>query len=357
MNEICRLLQSRHIAVVIVVVVALPPCIIIAALGRKQEVQMTAMQTRIVTSVAPYVTVAGALRATQLAYEDGFSGVEHNEDHLHCSVAAKPDCLGRIKEFSADRHMLNSLHKTLHRPSIDSPDRAERKKAVDYTLRTVDYMEVAGIPRMVLHSFSDLPTFFSLKAERANRAGYFVGCNVVKVYGILAPALKAYRQWKKEEIQANFMSSLSEIARYAADKKVDGGSRPIEIVFEEHYSDAIDYDLVPYGKGNFANVIRGMDTAHHLIRTGKDLDLDGMSEPIHFHAVDTNGWIDDHRTIGTGRVHFEKSLADAIGKNLADAIVLEDGTRKSALRSKEVLAAMIKRAGAANHCHNNNNGA
>lgn len=316
---------------------------------------MTTMQVRIVTSVAPYVTVAGALRATQLAHEDGFSGVEHNEDHLHCSVAEKPDCLGKIKEFSADRHMRNSLHKTLHRPSIDSPDREERRKAVYYTLRTLDYMEAAGIPRMVLHSFSDLPTFFSLKAERANRAGYFVGCNVVKVYGILAPALKAYRQRKKEEIQANFMNSLAEIARYAADKKVDGGSgRPIEIVFEEHYSDAIDYDLVPYGKGNFANVIRGMDTAHHLIRTGKDLDLDGVSEPIHFHAVDTNGWIDDHRTIGTGKVHFENSLSAAIGKNLADAIVLEDGTRKSVLRSKEVLADMIKRAGAANH---NNGGA
>lgn len=298
------------------------------------------------SSVAPYVTVAGALQATQLAHEDGFSGVEHSEDHLHCSVAAKPNCLAMLREFSADKHMHNSLHKTLHRPSIDSPDRAERKKAVEYTLKTLDYMEAAGIPRMVLHSFSDLPAFFSLKAERANRAGYLVGSNVVKVYGVLAPALRAYRRWKKEEVQANFMRSLEEIAKYAADKKVDGG-RPIEIVFEEHYSDAIDYDLVPYGRGNFVNVIRGIDTAHHLIRTGKDLDLEGVSEPIHFHAVDTNGRIDDHRTIGTGRVHFENSLSAAIGRNLASAIVIEDGTRKSALRSKEVLAAMIKRIGTA----------
>lgn len=300
------------------------------------------MQLRIVTSVAPYVTIANTLQAIQLAHGDGFSGIELNEDHLHCSVAAKPNCLGMIKEFSTDKRMQNSLHKTLHRPSIDSLDRIERKKAVEYTLKTLDYMEAAGIPRMVLHSFSDLPAFFSLKAERANKAGYFVGCNVVKMYGILAPMLKAYRQWKKEAIQANFMNSLTEIARYAADKKVDGGSRSIEIVFEEHYSDAIDCNLVPYGKGNFANVLRGIDTAHHLIRTRKNLDLGSVSEPIHFHAVDTNGRIDDHRTIGRGVVNFENSLSSIIENKLTNTVVLEDGTRRSVLKSKEILTSIIR---------------
>jgi sugar phosphate isomerase/epimerase len=90
-------------------------------------------------------------------------------------------------------------------------------------------------------------------------------------------------------------------------------------------------------------VIRGIDTAHQLIRTGHDTDLSGMSGPIHFHAVDTNGMIDDHRTLGRGKVNLENSLSAAIRKNLTNTIVLEDGTRKSALKSKEVLASMIKR--------------
>jgi sugar phosphate isomerase/epimerase len=299
------------------------------------------MQPKIVISVAPYVTVAGALRAIHLAREDGFAGVELNEDHLHSSVAAKPHCLALVKEFSEDKHMLNSLHKTLHRPSIDSPNARERRIAVDYTLKTLDYMEKAGISRMILHSFSDLPAFFCLKAECANRTGFYIGSNVIKVYGIIAPVLKAYRQSKKEMFQENFMRSLTEIAKYAADKKVN--DRPIEIVFEEHYSDAIDYELIPYGKGSFVNVIRGVDTAHHLLRTGKDLSLEEISEPIHFHAVDTNGRIDDHRAIGTGRVLFGASLSAAIGKNLTDSIVLEDGTRRGALRSKEMLEPIIKR--------------
>lgn len=299
------------------------------------------MQPKIVISVAPYVTVAGALRAVQLAREDGFVGVELNEDHLHSSVAAKPHCLTLLKEFSKDKHMLNSLHKTLNRPSIDSPDARERRIAVDYTLKTLDYMEKAGVPRMVLHSFSDLPTFFRLKTECANRTGFYIGSNVVKIYGIIAPALKAYRQSKKEMFQENFMRSLTEIAKYAVDKRVN--NKPIEIVFEEHYSDAIDYELITYGKGNFINVIRGVDTAHHLLRTGKDLNLEEMSEPVHFHAVDTNGRIDDHRPVGTGRVLFEASLSAAIRKNLADSVVLEDGTRGGALRSKEMLESIIKR--------------
>ena len=299
------------------------------------------MQLKIITSVAPYVTTANALQAVQMAHEDGFAGIELNEDHLHNLVRVRPDCLRLIRDYSADKHMINSLHKTLFRPSIDSPDRNERKRAVQYTTETLDYMEAAGIYRMILHSFSDLPALFLPKAERADKVGYLVGSNAVKIYGILTPILKAYRQSRKTEFQENFMHSLAEIAKYAAEKNV--GGKPIEIVFEEHYSDAIDYDDVSYGRGNLANVIRGIDTAHQLLRTGHNTDLSEMSGPIHFHAVDTNGLIDDHRTIGKGKVTFENSLSAAIGKNLTDTVVLEDGTRKSVLASKEVLASMIRR--------------
>jgi sugar phosphate isomerase/epimerase len=137
------------------------------------------------------------------------------------------------------------------------------------------------------------------------------------------------------------MKSLSEIAKYASNKNVNG--KPIEIVFEEHYSDAIDYDNISYGKGNLTNVIRGIDTAHQLIRTGENTDLTGMSDPIHFHAVDTNGVIDDHRTVGKGKVKFEDSLSSIIEKKLTDVIVLEDSTRKSALESKRILMSLINR--------------
>lgn len=296
---------------------------------------------RIITSVAPYVTVANALQAIELAYEDGFSGIELSEDHLHCLVRVKPKCLQLIREYSADKHMINSLHRTLFRPSIDSENQAERKWAVEYACNTLDYMEAGGILRMVMHSFSDLPAFFNATAERANKVGYVLGCSVVQAYGVLAPALKAYRQMRKEKIEACFMRSLAEIAKYAAEKKVEG--KPIEIVFEEHYSDAIDYDSIPYGKGNFANVIRGIDTAHQLIRTGQNTDLSEMFEPIHFHAVDTNGIIDDHRTLGKGRVSFENSISHIIRRKLTDTLVLENGKRKSALKSKMMLMSMIKK--------------
>jgi sugar phosphate isomerase/epimerase len=302
---------------------------------------MQQQRPKVITSVAPYVTIANALQAIQLAHEDGFSGIELNEDHLHCLVQVKPNCLNLMREYSADKRMVNSLHRTLFRPSIDSENQAERKCAVEYTWKTLDYMEAAGISRMVLHSFSDLPAFFNSKTERANKMGYFLGCRVIQVYGLLAPTLKAYRQMRKEKIEACFMRSLAEIAKYAADKKVDG--KPIEIVFEEHYSDAIDYDNISYGKGNFANVIRGIDTAHQLIRTGQNTDLSEIFEPIHFHAVDTNGIIDDHRTLGKGKVNFENSILDIIERKLANTVVIEDSTRNSALESKKMLTAMIKK--------------
>jgi sugar phosphate isomerase/epimerase len=302
---------------------------------------MQQQRPKVITSVAPYVTIANALQAIQLAHEDGFSGIELNEDHLHCLVQVKPNCLNLMREYSADKRMVNSLHRTLFRPSIDSENQAERKCAVEYTWKTLDYMEAAGISRMVLHSFSDLPAFFNSKTERANKMGYFLGCRVIQVYGLLAPTLKAYRQMRKEKIEACFMRSLAEIAKYAADKKVD--DKPIEIVFEEHYSDAIDYDNISYGKGNFANVIRGIDTAHQLIRTGQNTDLSEIFEPIHFHAVDTNGIIDDHRTLGKGKVNFENSILDIIERKLANTVVIEDSTRNSALESKKMLTAMIKK--------------
>jgi sugar phosphate isomerase/epimerase len=302
---------------------------------------MQQQRPKVITSVAPYVTIANALQAIQLAHEDGFSGIELNEDHLHCLVQVKPNCLNLMREYSADKRMVNSLHRTLFRPSIDSENQAERKCAVEYTWKTLDYMEAAGISRMVLHSFSDLPAFFNSKTERANKMGYFLGCRVIQVYGLLAPTLKAYRQMRKEKIEACFMRSLAEIAKYAADKKVD--DKPIEIVFEEHYSDAIDYDNISYGKGSFANVIRGIDTAHQLIRTGQNTDLSEIFEPIHFHAVDTNGIIDDHRTLGKGKVNFENSILDIIERKLTNTIVIEDSTRNSALGSKKMLTAMIKK--------------
>jgi sugar phosphate isomerase/epimerase len=302
---------------------------------------MQQQRPKVITSVAPYVTIANALQAIQLAHEDGFSGIELNEDHLHCLVQVKPNCLNLMREYSADKRMVNSLHRTLFRPSIDSENQAERKCAVEYTWKTLDYMEAAGISRMVLHSFSDLPAFFNSKTERANKMGYFLGCRVIQVYGLLAPTLKAYRQMRKEKIEACFMRSLAEIAKYAADKKVD--DKPIEIVFEEHYSDAIDYDNISYGKGSFANVIRGIDTAHQLIRTGQNTDLSEIFEPIHFHAVDTNGIIDDHRTLGKGKVNFENSILDIIERKLANTVVIEDSTRNSALESKKMLTAMIKK--------------
>jgi sugar phosphate isomerase/epimerase len=302
---------------------------------------MQQQRPKVITSVAPYVTIANALQAIQLAHEDGFSGIELNEDHLHCLVQVKPNCLNLMREYSADKRMVNSLHRTLFRPSIDSENQSERKCAVEYTWKTLDYMEAAGISRIVLHSFSDLPAFFNSKTERANKMGYFLGCRVIQVYGLLAPTLKAYRQMRKEKIEACFMRSLAEIAKYAADKKVDG--KPIEIVFEEHYSDAIDYDNISYGKGNFANVIRGIDTAHQLIRTGQNTDLSEIFEPIHFHAVDTNGIIDDHRTLGKGKVNFENSILDIIERKLANTVVIEDSTRNSALESKKMLTAMIKK--------------
>jgi sugar phosphate isomerase/epimerase len=296
---------------------------------------------KIITSVAPYVTIANALQAVQFAHEDGFSGIELSEDHLHRLVQIKPKCLQLMREYSADKRMINSLHRTLFRPSIDSENKAERKWAVEYACKTLDYMEAGGIMRMVMHSFSDLPGFFNAKSERANKVGYVLGCSVVQVYGVLAPALKAYRQLRKEKIEACFMRSLAEISKYAAEKKV--GGKPIEIVFEEHYSDAIDYDSISYGKGNFANVIRGIDTAHQLIRTGQNTDLSQIFEPIHFHAVDTNGIIDDHRTIGKGKVTFENSISHIMKRKLTDTLVLENGTRKSALKSKTMLMSMIKR--------------
>jgi sugar phosphate isomerase/epimerase len=302
---------------------------------------MQQQRPKVITSVAPYVTIANALQAIQLAHEDGFSGIELNEDHLHCLVQVKPNCLNLMREYSADKRMVNSLHRTLFRPSIDSENQLERKCAVEYTWKTLDYMEAAGISRMVLHSFSDLPAFFNSKTERANKMGYFLGCRVIQVYGLLAPTLKAYRQMRKEKIEACFMRSLAEIAKYAADKKVD--DKPIEIVFEEHYSDAIDYDNISYGKGSFANVIRGIDTAHQLIRTGQNTDLSEIFEPIHFHAVDTNGIIDDHRTLGKGKVNFENSILDIIERKLANTVVIEDSTRNSALESKKMLTAMIKK--------------
>jgi sugar phosphate isomerase/epimerase len=302
---------------------------------------MQQQRPKVITSVAPYVTIANALQAIQLAHEDGFSGIELNEDHLHCLVQVKPNCLNLMREYSADKRMVNSLHRTLFRPSIDSENQSERKCAVEYTWKTLDYMEAAGISRMVLHSFSDLPAFFNSKTERANKMGYFLGCRVIQVYGLLAPTLKAYRQMRKEKIEACFMRSLAETAKYAADKKVD--DKPIEIVFEEHYSDAIDYDNISYGKGNFANVIRGIDTAHQLIRTGQNTDLSEIFEPIHFHAVDTNGIIDDHRTLGKGKVNFENSILDIIERKLTNTIVIEDSTRNSALGSKKMLTAMIKK--------------
>ena len=302
---------------------------------------MQQQRPKVITSVAPYVTIANALQAIQLAHEDGFSGIELNEDHLHCLVQVKPNCLNLMREYSADKRMVNSLHRTLFRPSIDSENQLERKCAVEYTWKTLDYMEAAGISRIVLHSFSDLPAFLNSKTERANKMGYFLGCRVIQVYGLLAPTLKAYRQMRKEKIEACFMRSLAEIAKYAADKKVD--DKPIEIVFEEHYSDAIDYDNISYGKGNFANVIRGIDTAHQLIRTGQNTDLSEIFEPIHFHAVDTNGIIDDHRTLGKGKVNFENSILDIIERKLTNTIVIEDSTRNSALGSKKMLTAMIKK--------------
>jgi sugar phosphate isomerase/epimerase len=297
------------------------------------------MEIKIVTSVAPYVA-NNASQAVELAHEDGFSGIELSEDHLHCLVRRKPNCLRLIKDYSTDKHMSNSIHKTLHRPSIDSENKNERSHAVEYTFKTIDYLELAGISRLVLHSFCDLPSFFRLRSEHANRLGYYVGGNAVKIYGILAPALKAYRKIRQESLKENFMSSLFEISKYASDKKVNGKS--MEIVFEEHFSDAMDYDSISYGKGNLINVIRGMDTAHHLIRTGKNSDLSEIAEQIHFHSVDTNGVLDDHRTLGKGKVNLEDALSNIIEKKLTNVAVLEDGTRKSALKSKEVLKTLIK---------------
>jgi sugar phosphate isomerase/epimerase len=297
------------------------------------------MEIKIVTSVAPYVT-NNASQAVELAHEDGFSGIELNEDHLHCLVRRKPNCLRLIKDYSTDKHMTNSIHKTLHRPSIDSENKNERSQALEYTLKTIDYLELAGISRLVLHSFCDLPSFFRLRSEHANRLGYYIGGNAVKIYGVLAPALKAYRKIRQESLKENFMSSLFEISKYASDKKVNGKS--IQIVFEEHFSDSMDYDSISYGRGNLINVIRGIDTAHHLIRTGNNSDLSEITELIHFHAVDTNGILDDHRTLGKGKVNLEGALSDIIEKKLTNVAVLEDGTRKSALKSKEVLKILVK---------------
>ncbi|MEO9319966.1 MAG: TIM barrel protein [Nitrososphaera sp.] len=295
----------------------------------------------IVTSVAPYVTRANALEALAMAHEDGFSGVELNEDHLHCLAAALPSSLDLMRQFAQDHDMINSLHGTLHLPSLDSENSSARRSAVEYTLKTLDFMEQAAIPRIVLHSFSDLPAFFRLRGERANGPAYLVGCHAVKTYGLLAPVLKKYRTWRAEKLHRNFLLSLSEIASHASEKRVNGEA--IQIVFEEHYSDAMDYDEVPYGKGKFANVIRGIDSAHHYIRTGRDSDLSHLDGPIHFHAVDTNGTLDDHRTVGTGRVNIDKILLQILARRLTDFIVIEDGNRASALRSKAALETHLRR--------------
>ena len=297
---------------------------------------------KITTSVAPYVTFANAHEAIRFAHEDGFAGVEFNEDHLHRLLRIRPKAPLSIKEYSRDRRMTNSLHKSLHRPSIDSPNQRERRKAIDYTLRTIDLMEAAEIPRIILHSFSDLPDFFRLRQERADKTAYYLGLHAVRTYGYLAPILKVHRRARAATLESNFMSSLSEIVKYASEKKVHGEA--IQVVFEEHYSDSIDYDRIPYGKGKFSNLIRGIDTAHQLIRTKKNSELSDQTDPIHFHAVDTNGRIDDHRTIGTGKVNFLPSLSSIASAKLTATLVLEDGTRKSALESKDMLLALIKRA-------------
>ena len=49
------------------------------------------MEIKIVTSVAPYVA-NNASKAVELAHEDGFSGIELNENHS-CLVRRKPNSL------------------------------------------------------------------------------------------------------------------------------------------------------------------------------------------------------------------------------------------------------------------------
>ncbi len=128
---------------------------------------------KIITSVPPYVNNANALQATELAHEDGFAGIELSEDHLYQLVHLKPNCLKAIREYSENKHMSNSIHKTLHLPSIDSPDLDERKRAVEYILLTLNHMEIAGIPRIVLHPFIDLPGFFALKKRAYKQTRLF----------------------------------------------------------------------------------------------------------------------------------------------------------------------------------------
>ena len=287
------------------------------------------------------MTFANAFEAVRLAHSDGFAGVELSEDHLHRLAERKPNALRLIRSFSQDHRMINSIHKTLLRPSIDSENENQRRLAVQYTLRTLDYMESAAIPRIVLHSFTDMPAFFELRGERANSGLYAIASQGIKFYRVIAPLLKAHRKSRAQKLQNNFLKSLSEIAGYSQDKR--GYRSNIQVVFEEHYSDCIDYECVSYGKGKFSNVIRGIDTAHQLIRTGKDNDLSEVSGPIHFHAVDTDGWIDDHRTIGTGRVRFDNVLSNVMRRKLTETVVLENGTRRSALESKVVLEALIRR--------------
>lgn len=102
-------------------------------------------------------------------------------------------------------------------------------------------------------------------------------------------------------------------------------------------------DNIPYNKGSLVNVSRDIDTAHRIIRAGENAYLSNISDLIHFHTVDTNGIIDDHGTIGNGRVKFGKSLTDAIRKKLSDAVTIEDGTRKSARKSKDTSSTMMHR--------------
>jgi hypothetical protein len=47
--------------------------------------------------------------------------------------------------------------------------------------------------------------------------------------------------------------------------------------------------------------------------------------------------------LGKGKVKFENSISDIIERKLTDTIIIEDSTRDSALKSKEILTSKIKK--------------
>lgn len=266
----------------------------------------------------------------------GFRLVELSAEQFEDYVELEKDAIDRLNAIKKERDLIYTVHGPLTGLNMDSPLVSLRRKAVNRLKKYIDMAADVGSEILVLHPVPLTPqrvSFYSIKKIKEKK-------RIVPVIQKFLPQIERAvrdRMLQKYEV-GHVVKSVLEAYENAEARKVSISCENLHIGF----SKPEEFEFVFKEDRPYLNFT--YDPAHAFLSGQSNYDWVNFfsSKLNHLHAVDTDGKVDGHPVVGTGKVAWPIILKKLQFVGYKGNLVLENRNVENGIKSKSYLESLMR---------------